>query len=118
MINWSLPSESKLRGSHFLIGTSLPNFINILMNKTSANNLFYDLNTCTTFCRGSRLKKYRDLLFNYFREIRYNDPCKKWIQIKNTFKNSNIEVLDDCGHFHIQEKSSEVRKIISKYISK
>ena len=44
MINWSLPTESKLRGSH-LIGISLPNFINSLMSKNQ-NNLYFDLNAC------------------------------------------------------------------------
>ena len=47
MINWSLPAESKLRGSH-LIGISLPNFINSLMSKNQ-NNLYFDLNACNKF---------------------------------------------------------------------
>ena len=45
-------------------------------------------------------------------------PAKSGYKLRALLKNSNIEVLDDCGHFHIQEKSSEVRKIISKYIEK
>ena len=47
MINWSLPSDCKLRGSH-LIGLNLPNFINTIMYKTE-NNLFLDLNACNKF---------------------------------------------------------------------
>ena len=47
MINWSLPNDSKLRGSH-LIGLNLPNLINTLMSKTK-DNLFLDLNACNKY---------------------------------------------------------------------
>ena len=118
MINWSLPSESKLRGSH-LIGTSLPNFINILMNKTSANNLFYDLNACNKyFVEEADLRNIETYCLIISGKYDIMTPAKSGYKLRTLLKNSNIEVLDDCGHFHIQEKSSEVRKIISKYIEK
>ena len=44
--------------------------------------------------------------------------AKSGKKLSEFLKNSNIEVLDNCGHFHIQEKSSEVRKVINKYIEK
>ena len=116
MINWSLPTESKLRGSH-LIGINLPNFINTLMNKTSDNNLFHDLNACNRyFLEESELNNIDTscLIISGKKDIM--TPVKSSYNLSKILKNSNIETIDNCGHFHIHEKSSEVRRLISKYI--
>lgn len=116
MINWSLPSESKLRGSH-LIGTNLPNFINTLMNKTSDNNLFNDLNACNRyFIAESELNNIDTSCLIISGKQDIMTPLKSSYNLSKLLKNSNIETIDNCGHFHIHEKSGEVRKLISKYI--
>ena len=43
-------------------------------------------------------------------------PLKSGFKLNKLLKNSSIEVLEECGHFHIHEKSNEIRKIINKYI--
>ncbi len=116
MINWSLPSESKLRGNH-LIGINLPNFIYTLMNKTSDNNLFNDLNACNKyFIEEQKLNNIDTscLIISGKKDIM--TPFKSSYNLSKLLKNSNIETIDNCGHFHIHEKSSEVRRLISKYI--
>ena len=116
MINWSLPSESKLRGSH-LIGLNLPNFINTLMNKTADDNLFQDLNACNKYFVEETVLNNIDtscLIIAGTKDIM--TPAKSSYKLSAILKNSDIETIENCGHFHIHEKSSEVRSLISKYI--
>ena len=116
MINWSLPNKAKLRGSH-LIGLSLPNLVNTIMNKTSDMNLFYDLSACNKyFLDEEAIKKINTSCVIIAGRLDIMTPLKSGNKLQKLLKNSHIEILDDCGHFHIYEKSGDVRKLINKYI--
>ena len=116
MIHWSFSSESKLRGNH-LIGFNLPNFVNVLMNKTSEKNLYRDLNACDKYLvELEKIKKIDTpcLIIAGSRDIM--TPAKNGYILSRSMKNSSIEIIDNCGHFHIHEKSNEVRTLVSSYI--
>tara|TARA_B100001248_G_C27395594_1_gene465310 strand:- start:2600 stop:3376 length:777 start_codon:yes stop_codon:yes gene_type:complete len=116
MINWSLTDEAKLRGNQ-LIGLNLPNFINNLMNKTSNRTLFYDLNACNNYIVKEEDMRKIDipcLIIVGKRDVM--TPLKSAYKLCKLLKNSSIEILDSCGHFHIFEKSNEVREVISGYL--
>ena len=115
MINWSLPSASKLRGSH-LIGLNLPNFINTLMYKTE-NNLFLDLNACNKYTVNDlELKKIENSILIIAGKLDIMTPIKSSYLLNSILKNSSIEIIENCGHFHIHERSDNVRKLINNYI--
>ena len=115
MINWSLPTESKLRGSH-LIGISLPNFINSIMSKNQ-NNLYFDLNACNKFIVNEHdLKRIESSFLIISGKLDKMTPLKSSSFLNSKLKKSYLEVIDDCGHFHIHERSDKVRWLIDKYI--
>ena len=115
MINWSLPSYSKLRGSH-LIGLNLPNFINTLMYK-SKNNLFVDLNACNEYSINElELKKIESSFLIIAGKLDIMTPIKSSYNINSILKKSYLETIENCGHFHIHERSDKVRYFINKYI--
>ncbi|MBF97116.1 MAG: putative aminoacrylate hydrolase RutD [Alphaproteobacteria bacterium MarineAlpha9_Bin4] len=116
MIKWSLTSESKLRGSH-LIGLNLPNLINTTMNKTENGILFNDLNACNKYLiEKSELEKINTSILIIAGKNDIMTPLKSSQNLNSLLKNSNIKTVDNCGHFHIHEKSNEVRRLISEYI--
>ena len=115
MINWSIPSDSKLRGSN-LIGLNLPNFINTLMYKTE-NNLFSDLNSCNKYLvEDAALNKIENSILIIAGKFDIMTPRKSSYSLNSILKNSSLETIENCGHFHLHEKPEEVRKLINKYI--
>jgi pimeloyl-ACP methyl ester carboxylesterase len=115
MINWSLPTESKLRGSH-LIGISLPNFINSLMSKNQ-KNLYFDLNACNKFIVDKDdLKRIESSFLIISGKLDKMTLPKSSSFLNSKLKKSYLEIIDDCGHFHIHERSDKVRWLIDKYI--
>ena len=116
MINWSLPSISSLRGSH-LIGINLANFIYTVMEKTPDKVLFYDLNACNNYTVDENdLKKIKTSCLIICGELDIMTPLKKSHNLNKLLKNSRLEIIENCGHFHFHEKSSQVRRLISSYI--
>ena len=115
MINWSLPSDSKLRGNH-LIGINLPNFFYTLMSK-SASNLFFDLNACNNFLINEfELKQIKSSFLIIAGKLDKMTTVNKSYFLNNSLKHSHLESIDNCGHFHIHEKPKKVRNLINKYI--
>ncbi|MDC3024194.1 alpha/beta hydrolase [Alphaproteobacteria bacterium] len=115
MINWSLPNDSKLKGNH-LIGINLPNLFHTLMNK-SANNLFFDLNACNKFFIDEHeLKKIKNSFLIIAGKLDKMTHMSKSNILKNSLTNSFLEVIENCGHFHIHERAAKVRNLINKYI--
>ena len=115
MINWSLPAESKLRGSH-LIGINLPNFINSLMSKNQ-NNLYFDLNACNKFIVNEHdLKRIENSFLIISGKLDKMTPLENSSFLNNKLKKSYLETIKDCGHFHVHERSGKVRLLIDKYI--
>ena len=115
MINWSLPNEVKLRGSN-LIGLNLPNFINTLMLR-SKNSLYLDLNSCNKyFIEDIDLKKIENSLLIIAGKLDIMTPLKSSIFLNRLLKNSYLETIANCGHFHIHERSDKVKKLINNYI--
>ena len=43
-------------------------------------------------------------------------PIKNSYLLNSILKNSSIETIENCGHFHIHERSDNVRKLINNYI--
>ena len=115
MINWSLPSDSKLRGSH-LIGLNLPNFINTLMYKAE-NSLFSDLNSCDKYIvEDAALNKIENSILIIAGKLDIMTPLKGSYSLNSILKNSSLETIEHCGHFHLHEKPEDLRKLINKYI--
>ena len=115
MINWSLPNDSKLRGSH-LIGLNLPNLINTLMSKTK-DNLFLDLNACNKyFIDEEVLKKVENSVLIIAGTQDIMTPLKSSFFLDSILKNSSLKTIENCGHFHIHESSNKVRNLINNYI--
>ena len=115
MINWSLPTESKLRGSH-LIGISLPNFINSLMSKNQ-NNLYFDLNACNKFIVNEHdLKRIENSFLIISGKLDKMTPLENSSFLNSKLKKSYLKTINDCGHFHVHERSDKVRLLIDKYI--
>ena len=116
MIGWSLPNDSKLRGGH-LIGISLPQFIYTLMNKTSNNTLFLDLNACNKFfIEEEKLKKVNTSCLIIAGKQDVMTSFNKSYKLSTFLKNSELKKIDSCGHFHIHEKPDEIRDLISRNI--
>ena len=115
MINWSLPNNSKLRGSH-LIGLNLPNLINTLMSKTK-DSLFLDLNACNKYFIDEKvLKKVENSVLIIAGMLDIMTPLKSSYSLDSILKNSYLETIENCGHFHVHESSNNVRKLINNYI--
>ena len=43
-------------------------------------------------------------------------PLKNSFFLDSILKNSSLKTIENCGHFHIHEKSNKVRKLINNYI--
>ena len=116
MINWSLPSETKLRGSQ-LIGFSLPNFVYTLMKKTSEDNLYRDLRACNNyFISDNNINNFDIPCLIICGKKDIMTPIKGSSNLTKYFINSTFDIIENCGHFHVYEKSNEVRGLLKKYI--
>ena len=116
MINWSLPGNSGLYGSQ-IIGMRLQNYLFRVMLRTRKNVLAKDLNACNNFILSDeKLKKIKTPTCLIAGQKDIMTPTSSSIRLSNFLSNSELNIINNCGHFHIFEKPNKVRNIISKFI--
>ena len=112
MINWSLSDRIKLNGAN-LIGLNLPNLINVIMSNSRKGLLYKNLSACNNFILNKN--KIEEVKTPFTIIAGSNDimTSKKNSKILNEMLlNSNLEIINNVGHFHPLESPLEVNKII------
>ena len=78
MINWSLTDSIKLNGSK-IIGTDLPNLINVIMSNSKEGLLYKNLLACNNYVLNkSKLSKVSIPFTIIAGEKGFNDTCQKF----------------------------------------
>ena len=112
MIAWSLSDTIKLNGSN-LTGLNLPNLINVIMSNSKKNILYKDLSACNNFILN--MNKIKEVRTPFTIVAGSNDimTSKKKSKILNDMLyNSNLEIINDVGHFHPLESPLKLNNII------
>ena len=112
MITWSLSDAIKLNGAN-LIGLNLPNLINVIMSNSKKNLLYKDLSACNNFILN--MNKIKEVRTPFTIVAGSNDimTSKKNSKILNDMLyNSNLEIINNVGHFHPLESPLELNNII------
>ena len=117
MINWSLTSEVKLKGSN-LIGSNLPNLVNVVMSNTKKGILHKDLLACNKYTMNDEIKKYKGHVTVIVGEKDIMTPKNGINSLKNFIPNLDIKILEKVGHFHMLEDHMNVNKIIETKLLK
>ena len=114
MITWSLSDKIKLNGAD-LIGLNLPNLINVTMSNSRKGLLYKNLSACNNFILDE--KKIKEVRTSFTIIAGSNDvmTTKKNSKILNDMLyKSNLEIINNVGHFHPLESPLEVNNIIIK----
>jgi len=117
MINWSLTSEVKLKGSN-LIGSNLPNLVNVVMSNTKKGILHKDLLACNKYTMNDEIKKYKGHVTVIVGEKDIMTPKNGINSLKNFIPDLDIKILKKVGHFHMLEDHMNVNKIIETKLLK
>lgn len=114
MITWSLSDKIKLNGSN-LIGLNLPNLINVIMSNSRNGLLYKNLLACNNFILNKNKIKEVKIPFTIIAGSSDIMTNKKNSKILNDMLcNSNLEIINNVGHFHPLESPLEVNRIITQ----
>ena len=117
MINWSLTNKVKLKGAK-LIGTNLPNLVNVVMSNSKKGILHKDLLSCNNYSINNNLKDFKGQVNIILGEKDIMTPVRGVNSLKNIIPNLNISLLKEVGHFHMLEDPIGVNKIIETNLQK
>ena len=104
----------KLNGSN-LIGTDLPNLINVVMSNSKKGILYNDLSACNNYILDEKkIGKVKTPIIIINSESDMMTPYKSALCLKNMFINAELQIVKDSGHFYTLENPLELNKIIEK----
>ena len=81
--------------------------------------LAVDLNACNNYKNGENaIKKINSPTLCIFGDLDKMVPVKVGLKMAEQIKNSEIKIINDCGHMIIFEKAFEMRKLVKEFIIK
>ena len=81
--------------------------------------LYVDLNACNNYKSGKEsLEKIFCPTLCIFGDLDKMVPLKVGNKMAETIKNSEVKIINNCGHMIIFEKAFEMRKSVLEFINK
>ena len=81
--------------------------------------LAVDLKACNNYKNGENaIKKINCPTLCIFGDLDKMAPLKVGLKMAEQIKNSEIKIINDCGHMIIFEKAFEMRKLVKEFITK